>query len=267
MANDNESKTRWSYSRATCFGHCAYEYYLNYVVHDDELYLSEGNYYAEIGSYVHEILALIFSGELKQEEAYRYFLDHYDEHIFYMAKLSTMTKTKAAILEYFMNLDLSWLDAYDILGVELEVNFKVGPHDFIGFIDLLLRSKKTGKITVLDHKSSEYPFKQNGELKKKSEASFSLYKKQMYLYCHAVKQLYGEFPEEIIWNHFKDGGSLARIPFNEKDYKEALDWFSNTVSEINQEEEFKPKQDYFYCSNLCNFRNSCEYQAMAKKAG
>jgi len=263
--DSDKNNVRWSYSRATCFGHCKYEYYLSYIIRDNDLYLSESNYYAEIGSYVHEILALIFSGELAAKNAYKYFKKNYDTHVFYTAKQSTMDKTNSAIEEYFKNINLDWLDQFEILGVELEVNFKVGDHDFIGFIDLLLRDKQSGKIVVLDHKSSEYPFKLNGEVKKKSESSFNSYKRQMYLYCHAVNQLYGEFPDRIIWNHFKDGGKLAEIPFKESEYQETLKWFLNTVSEINSEENFEPNEDFFYCSNLCNFRNSCEYRELSKK--
>ena len=45
---DNQKKTCWSYSRTTCFGHCKYEFYLDYIINDDNLYLSEGNFYAEV---------------------------------------------------------------------------------------------------------------------------------------------------------------------------------------------------------------------------
>ena len=257
--NNNERKTRWSYSRTTCFRHCKYEYYLGYVICDDDLYLSEGNYYAEVGSFVHEILAKIFSGELNQDDAAQYFVDNYDNNIFYKVKKSTMDKTFELIADYFANLDISWLDNYEIIGVELEVKFKVDDYEFIGFIDLLLRDKRDGKIVVIDHKSSEYPFKQNGSIKKKSEHSFNLYKKQMYLYCHAVKQLYGEFPKEITWNHFKDGGKFATIPFIQSEYDETMDWFRKTLMTIDGENDFEPTPDFFYCHNLCNFRASCEY--------
>lgn len=265
MEQNDRHKARWSYSRATCFGHCKYEYYLNYIVKNDDLYLSESNFYAEIGSFVHEILALVFSGKLKTVDAYKYFKKNYKEKIFYATKKATMDKINDIVGTYLKNLNVDWINQYEVLGVELEVKFKVDNHDFIGYIDLLLRDKQNGKIVILDHKSSEYPFKQNGEIKKKSEASFNLYKKQMYLYCHAVKQLFGEFPERIIWNHFKDGGKLAEIPFKESEYQEALKWFSDTVDEINREENFDPHEDFFYCSNLCNFRNSCEYRELSKK--
>lgn len=260
-----DNKTCWSYSRTTCFGHCKYEFYLDYVVHDDKQYLSEGNYYAEVGSFVHDILAQIFNGELKVEDALNYFVDNYNDNVFYRVKKSTMDKTFDIIADYFAELDIDWVKDYDILGVELKTNFNVNEYNFIGFIDLLLRDKRDGKIVVLDHKSSEYPFKLNGDVKKNSQHSFDLYKKQMYLYCHAVNQMYGEFPKEITWNHFKNGGKFATIPFDKKEYEDTIKWFVDTIETIGKEKDFEPSEDFFYCHNLCNFRNSCEYKLMSKR--
>ena len=95
--------------------------------------------------------------------------------------------------------------------------------------------------------------------------SFESYKKQMYLYCHAIHQAYGEFPKEITWNHFKDGGQFATIPFIQSEYEEAMKWFKDTIKTIEIEEAFEPSEDFFYCSNLCNFRHSCEYRLAASK--
>lgn len=255
-----EKETLWSYSRTACFTNCKYEYYLNYIIDDDDLYLSEGNYYAEVGSFVHEILALIFKGELKPEDALTYYLDNYDNFVCYKARQATMDKTYETIADYFTNLNIEWIKKYEILGVELKMQFVVNNHKFVGFIDLLLRDKTDGRIVVLDHKSSAYPFgKTNGKVKKSSQKSFDTYKKQMYLYCHAVYQTYGEFPKEITWNHFKDGGIFATIPFKEDEYAETIKWFSDIIQTIEFEKEFEPTQNYFYCSNLCNFRASCEY--------
>ena len=34
-------KMQWSYSRLTSFENCKYEFYLNYIVNDDDKYLPE----------------------------------------------------------------------------------------------------------------------------------------------------------------------------------------------------------------------------------
>lgn len=257
---EQSTKRAWSYSRTTCFGHCKYEFYLDYVINDDEQYLSEGNYYAEVGSFVHEILAKIFQGEIKSEDAAEYFIENYENNIFYKVKESTMTKTYDACLEYFLTTDFDWIDNYDILGVELEQHFVIDGYEFVGYIDLLLRDKSDGKIVVLDHKSAPYPMKKDGEIKKNQLQSFTSYKKQMYLYCNSIYQQYHEFPKEIVWNHFKDGGKFAKIPFKQDEYDETIKWFIDTIKTIEKEEDFEPSQDFFYCTNLCNFRHSCEYK-------
>jgi len=262
-------KMTWSYSRLTTFEHCKYEFYLNYILQDDSLYLAEGNYYAEVGSFVHEILAMIFNGELTPDEATEYYVDNFDQNVFYQTRESIMDKTFETCADYFNNEDFSWLNDYEILGVEQKVTCKIDGYSFLGFIDLLLRDKRDGKIVIVDNKSSDYPFRQDGKVKANAKDNFEKYKKQMYFYSHAIHETYGEFPKELTWNHFKNGGKLATIPFNQKEYEQTIQWMLDTIHLIENEEDFQSvieeldgnpelKGEYFYCHNLCSFRNSCE---------
>lgn len=252
-------KMCWSYSRLTSFEHCKYEFYLNYIVSDNNEYLSEGNFYAETGSFVHEILAMIFEGKLTPDEASQYYVDNFDKNVFYKTRQSVMDKTYENCADYFAYVDFGWLNNYEILGVETEVKSRINGYDFIGYIDLLLKDKRDRKLVILDNKSSEYPFKQDGKVKSKLKQSFESYKKQMYLYSYTVKEKYGEFPKELKWNHFKDGGKISTIPFKKEDFDDTIKWFVETIQSIEQEGDFEPNVDYFYCRNLCNFRASCEY--------
>lgn len=251
----------WSYSRLTSFENCKYEFYLNYILRDFDNYPREDNYYAEVGSYVHKILEMIFNKELALDEAAEYYVKNFDDNVFSETYASTMEKTFEACADYFAEVDFDWLNDYEILGVEKEVKFEINGYKFVGYIDLLLRDKRDGKIVVVDNKSTEYPFKTNGKLYARAKKSFDKYKKQMYLYCHAIKGEYGEFPKEITWNHFKDGGRLATIPFDEKEYNQTIDWLLKTIGEIEKEEDYEPSMNFFYCKNLCSFRGSCEYLA------
>ena len=81
----------------------------------------------------------------------------------------------------------------------------------------------------------------------------------MYLYAYAVHEEYGEFPKEMTWNHFKDGGKFATINFEKPIYDEIMDWYIKTIHEAESEKEFLPTYNWFYCNVLCNYRNSCEY--------
>ncbi|MCD8289890.1 MAG: PD-(D/E)XK nuclease family protein [Prevotella sp.] len=253
------NKMRWSYSRLECYTHCPYEFFLQYIVADDDIYLSEGNYYAEVGSYVHEILEMIFNGKLSIDDAPEYYAEHYDENVLYRASESTMNKNYEACANYFAEVDFSWLKDFEILGVEKECNFTLYGYDFIGYIDLLLRDKKDGRIVIVDHKSAAYPLKKDGGVKKQSEKSFESYKRQMYLYSHAVYEMLGELPKEIWWNHFKEG-KFVKIPFSQEELKASTDWAIQTIHDIESNKDFEAIDDYFYCHNLCNFRHSCEYK-------
>lgn len=265
FSKETTDKKRWSYSRLSCFEHCKYAFYLKYIVNDDRQYLPEGNFYAESGSFVHEILAMIFSKELSIEDAPQYYVDNFENNVCYTVKKSIMEKTYEACANYFAEVDLDdWLNNYEIIGVELEVKTKICGYNYIGYIDLLLRNKKTGDIWLIDHKSSPYPFKLDGTVAAKSKNNFESYKRQMYLYCYAVKELFGEYPTLITWNHFKDG-KLATIEFDKEDYDNSIGWFVETIDKIKKEKKFDPNQEFFYCSNLCDYRNSCEYKNMGGK--
>lgn len=262
MAADSLKKPRYSFSRLDCFEKCKYSYYLKYVLGEDgeDEYIAEGNYYAEVGSFMHEILAKIFEGELSADDAPNYFVEHYDEFVFYKVKKSIMDKTYDLCLDYLATEDLGWAEGYEVVGVELRTELVVQKHDFIGFIDLLLRNLKTGEYWLIDHKSAPYPFRKDGKgILAKSKKSFESYKRQMYLYCHAVKEIYGEFPQKITWNHFKEK-KLATIPFIQEEYEETMKWFLETIKRIEKEKFFEPTKDFFHCAFICDYRNCCEYK-------
>ncbi len=267
--NDNETKIAdmvWSYSRLSTFEQCKYAFYLKYLVANDNEYLAEGNYWAEVGSFMHEILERIFKKELSLDDAPTYFIDHYNDFVLYKTSPTIMKRTYDACLDYLASEDLWWVKECEVLGVELEMHFEVSGFPFVGYIDLLLRNRHTGELILVDHKSAAYPLSAKGDrVLKNHEKSFDSYRKQMYLYCHAIKQKYGQFPAHIVWNHFK-AGKMVRIPFNKDEYDEAIRWFSDTIHAIKAEHDYSETQDYFYCHNLCDFRNSCEYKLYSDKA-
>lgn len=260
---EKESTDRYSYSKLSSYEHCPYGYYLNYKLTEQEKeacgYLAEGNYYAENGSLVHDIHAKYFSDELPIDDLASYYIEQYDNEICYKVRESIMKKTFECCADYFATVDFEWMKGYKIIGIELKVELEICVYKFIGFIDLLLENEETGEIWLIDHKSSAYPFKKDGGVLAKSKESFESYKKQMYLYCHAVKEIYGKLPTKISWNHFKES-KIATIQFNQQEYEESLKWFEETIHTIEKDENFEPKLDFFYCSNLCDYRNSCEYR-------
>ena len=61
-----------------------------------------------------------------------------------------------------------------------------------------------------------------------------------------------------MWNHFKTG-DLTVVPFEAADYEEALKWAMGTIKKIEDDTRFVEKKDYFFCHNICQYRNLCEY--------
>lgn len=262
MSYSNEiDGMRWSYSRVTAYEQCPYEWYLHYIVQDEDEYPEEQNYFAQVGGFVHKILAKVFDGKLNADDAFNYFIENFDYNVTTTTYGNIMDSTYEKCAEYFSDADSikNLVGNCDIVGVEQKAEFELEGRKFIGFIDLLLRDKYDNRFVVVDHKSGEYPFKANGEVKANAK-SFDKYKKQLYLYAHWVHEKYGEFPKTLAWNHFKDGGKVASIQFDEDEYKDAISWFTSEIERIKQDEDFEPKKDYFYCNNLCAFRNSCEYK-------
>lgn len=248
----------WSFSRVHLYEQCPYAFYLRYIEENDGV----DNFWAENGRLVHQTLEKIFKGELKLDDAPTFYMEQY-ENICSKTKQSTMDSVFSACLNFFCEFDFALFNDYEILGVEKECKFEIGKYKFKGYIDLLLRHKETGKITVFDHKSAKYPFKRDGSGTLKScQDNFESYKHQMYLYSKQVKEEYGVYPTEIVWLHFKDG-KTATIDFDMDEYNETLKWAENTIRKIYKDRKFIAKDSFMMCGRLCDYRGGdCEYKLM-----
>ena len=245
----------WSYSRIRQYEQCPYGFYLNKL---DCTEIDEGNFYAESGSFLHEVNAKLFDGTLKIDDAIDYYIENYGNSVVYTAKQSTMDKKYNQGIDYLAAFDFEKLKDYEILGVEKKVLFEIEGYKFIGFIDLLLRNKHTNKILLVDHKSLDHFMKKDGTPLKNQLPHFEAYSKQMYLYSKAIYEEYGEYPDRIIWNHFFDQ-QVTNIPFNREDYNNALKWAVDIIKEIYKDKKFEAKQSYMMCKVLCGYRNCCCY--------
>ena len=253
-------KIEFSFSTLHQYEQCPFAFYLKKI---DGTELNEGNFYSDAGGYMHEILEMLFSNKLTPDEAIDYYMDNYANNVVYETKQSTMEKKYNQAIDFLAVFDMHQLDNYEVLGVEKEVHFEIGEYHFIGFIDLLLRNKTTGKIIIVDHKSSDHFLKKDGSPLKNQQANFEAYSKQMYLYSKAVYDEYGEYPDRIIWNHFFDQ-QVTNIPFKYEDYCATQQWALDIIHRIYADENYEAVPNYMMCKVLCGFRNSCCY---AKEEG
>ena len=249
----------WSFSRVNYS--CLYEFYLHYI----QCNSSENSFFSQFGTYAHQILEKYAKGELSLFDLAPYYEKHFDEEVWMDAPYIKNGDLKENYfykgLEYFENLQ-PFLEKYEVLGIEKEVRFNVGGHDFVGYIDLLLRDKETGKITILDHKSGSVKLLKNGTVSKsqKEQEHFLEFKRQLYLYSIPIIEEYGRV-DYLCWNLFKDGNILT-IPWNETEYDEAQEWAWSQIQKLYNRNEWPEKENAdkdYYCRNLCGQREICEY--------
>lgn len=244
---------RWSFSRVNY--NCLKELKMSYIDCEDKVESAHGQF----GGFCHTILEKYFKGELDLFELPQFYMDHFDEYVTlpfpYNKYVDMKEKSFNAGLKYFEEFDFD-LEHYELLGIEKQVNFKVGKYNFIGFIDLLLRNKDTGEITILDHKSSSIKILKSGKISKKDEWHFEQFKKQLYLYAIAVLEEYGRV-DYLEWNLFKDMNKI-KIPFSSEEFEAAKEWTLEQIHKVENEEEWEGTEDFFYCNNLCSVRHLCE---------
>jgi len=230
----------YSHSRVRTYEKCPYLYYLKYI--SEEGIEKEENGYGQYGSLVHDIEEKFYKGELKQEELLKEFsIRFYSEvtHPFFTKKAKSEAYDKG--VKYFT--DYEPFDG-EIVGVEERLTGTFAEEEFQGIIDLILKvpSGKRKELHIIDHKT--------GRVKD--------VKKQMYIYAELVKQNYGRYPEKMIINSIKENKKFV-LDFDSGDLADAEIWAEEILFDIKEDMLHLPKPDYFYCNNICDARQVCEY--------
>lgn len=244
----------WSFSRLNAFAICPKMYELTYVKGMEGV----PNFFAEFGSFVHQIYEMYVRKELRRNQLQAYYKAHWDECVVTPAPYSEW-------VDYESNWYRKGLAAmanppslkeYEILGVEEEVHFKIDGEDAVGFIDLLLRRKKDGAVIVVDHKSGKsVKILKNGKVSKPDREKFAAYRRQLYLYSTPVIEKYGRV-DALTWNFFNDG-VMHSIPWTQEEYDETLAWASTTRKSILKCRRWKKVFSDFFCANICSQRENC----------
>lgn len=235
----------WSFSRVSTYNDCPYAFELIYNRHIE----SASNALAEFGSFIHEILEKYYNNELNEFELTDYYESNYKLKVVskfpkYLSQESYYNKG----YEYLANFS-SVKNKYEVIGVEIPVRANINGYNFYGIIDLLLKDKESGEYVVYDHKSKS-------EFKSKKEKAH--YLRQLYLYSYYVFKNYKKYPAKLIFNMFRKGEEIETA-FDEDAFNEAIDWFTNTIKEIESTVEFKEKEKPdFYCRELCGVREFCD---------
>ena len=258
MIGDNDfilDQMIWSFSRLQSFENCKYEWYLNYIECENENKCS--NIFAEFGTFCHMILQKYFNYELQKYELAEFYKEYYEDFVKTpcFMKNDMSSKLYDEGLKYFSNITLE-PNKMDIISVEQEYIGTIGKYKFRGIIDLLY--KDGNNFVIMDHKSARSPLTKNGIVQKSCVDKVKEYKRQLYLYSMFIYNKYGVYPKYLEWNFFRSN-QIYRIYFDNNEYQESINWAQSVIDRIYQEDKFEPNQEFFYCSHLCDFRVSCDF--------
>lgn len=238
----------FSFSRLSSFYQCKYQFYLQYILCEQ----GENNFFAEYGTHIHDLLERFAKGELESYELATEYEKNYNNAVIHPAPPNKYVDLAESYyqsgLDYLSNFED--FGEYEILAVEKEYNFEIDGIKLTGFVDLLVRDKD-GKLHIIDHKSSD-PKSANSPKAKE-------YWNQMYLYSIPIKDEYGEYPVKLHINAFRKQQWFT-VDFNEKNVDVIKKWVVDTVELIKNEENWLPTIEEFFCSFLCNHRNTCKYR-------
>ena len=241
----------WSFSRLQTFQKCPYGFYVHYILEEDE----DNTFLASFGSFVHRIHELVLTGQLGRSHAQEYFLTHFRQEV------PEPPPSREVFSSYYRSTFdyLAAIPAFDgeIVGVEQEFFFDVGGHPFHGFADLV--TKTPNGLVIYDHKARNLKPFSNRRKPTKTDIELKEYFRQLYLYALAIRQAYGEYPAELVFNCYRER-LMIRQKFDEGALGEAVAWATDLIGQIRSCESWKPDIDFFKCRNLCGLNDRCDYK-------
>lgn len=273
---ETKEKTTYSFSRLESFKQCPRGFYYSYIAK-----LPRGNnIYGFIGNACHTILEELQQDKITKAQALEMFdvsLIEADMNGYEWMSENVRNKYVAAIKHYLENYKPIQCDKFEI---EEQFNIELNGHKITGFIDLYTITDDV--IDIYDYKTSSNFGK---DLPKKM--------RQMVLYGIALKDKYPDMKintmnfdmlkyykvpskrskmgyvlkdrSEIDILDFDDKNNayLTEL-FEEKIMNEAINYFTNTIEEIegldgnieSYDKKLNPNKDFF-CKTLCSFKDIC----------
>lgn len=248
---------RWSYSRITSFENCPQQFFLRYLMGEME----DERYYSSFGTLVHSILEEFYKGELRKDQLVTTFLTRYPFSVRgARPAASTVSKYIESTVNYLKSFEPF---LYNMVAVEKRVDFSIGGHNFVGFVDYV--GEKNDEIVIVDNKSRDLSPRKPGKRTKNDEALDEIYR-QMYLYSIPVEEEYGKPPKELAINAYRVGRFIVE-PFDKAKQDEAKAWAVSKIEEIENAEDFDGKPEWFRCNWICGFTDRCEDYQYAKETG
>lgn len=242
----------WSYTRLTSFESCPYKFLLTYIKRSPKVPM----FFSDYGTFVHKIIELCLTGQLPKEQLVPYYLENFRQEIKGQAPNTRTFDT------YFHN-GLEYLKSFsypypleNVIGVERHIDFDLDGHRFTGIIDSVV--SEGDDFIIVDNKSRNLKHRSKRKKPTKSDEELDKYLRQLYLYSIPLVEEYGKFPKRLEFNCFREG-QLISEPFVESAYEEAKQWALGIIHTIEENENWKPVQEFWKCHYLCERNCSCCY--------
>lgn len=246
------NKIRFSFSGLSTFHGCKHSYLLTYLTDGVE---RTGNFFSDYGLLVHDVLERFFRGELELIEMADYFSDNYTKFVTHLPP--GFIKEKPYIEQgraFFETFDFD-RDAYEVLIIEDKIDVDLLSYKLVVKPDLVLKHKETGKIFLMDYKTSI--IEKNGKV---DEKKLDGYKRQMYMYALYLQTKKIKIDEVWLWFIRQESNKLLKFKILKSGLSSIATWISKTVDEIKVEEDFAPDVQPFFCKNLCSVSSYCEHK-------
>lgn len=244
----------WSYSRLTTYEDCPYKFLLGYILAEQEA----RQFFSDYGSFVHDLLASFYSGNVKKEDLLLQYLAGFCFNV------AGKPPSRDIHSKYFSDgvsaMKNPFVPAGKVLSVEHEFSFSLQGHSFVGFSDLITEDAQNG-ICIVDHKTRILKPKSGRKKPTKSDLLLDRYFRQLYLYAAALEFEQGVLPSQLCFNCFRSGTQIIH-QFEPVAFEETKSWALSTIESIHAERDWNPNFEYFKCKNICGFHDACAYYQM-----
>lgn len=252
---------RYSYSQLSSFSECPFGFYLKHMEDKEE----QSNGFAEQGSLVHDILDKWAKGEIKKKDMAAEYERRYSDEVVtsfprMLASKGYAQKTYQQGLDYFENFDE--FKGFKVISAEEKFEMPLKLTDgttrpFIAFVDLVVRDEFTDGLVIFDHKSKSWT-----SFKAAREEMY----KQQYLYAYFVHEKYNEWPVQLAFNLFKEGGKKDFQDFSMEKFEEVMQWATDAIHKMESYDildwlvckaQKTPGKPDMFCAEICGERRNC----------
>ena len=244
----------YSYSRLNTYEICPLCFKFTYIDKKERLQNAFGQY----GILIHDCIERFFKKEVAKEDLAQYYQENFDFYVisdFPPYPEGMREKYLEDGKKFFENMKFD-LDKFDILFIEQYYTYQFQNINFVVKPDIILKENKTGKIILLDLKTSKLYY--NSKDKEKIDG----YLKQMYMYAY-ILWLAKNIEINEIWLWFIRNNKIKKYKFDSGRTIDVITWIIQTYNKIQSDILWKPNlsdENQYFCNWICSNRKICPYQ-------